>query len=1835
MLRLEDANTAWQLTIQFSVFILLLHYSRVMPTPDGHRYLPSTAVFLVEVLKLVFCLTVSLYEISLSVPQTTTATSLLRTLANAIFGGDSWKLAIPASLYTLANSLQYVGISNLDAATFHVTYQFKIFVTAVFSVMILRKSLSARQWVSLVLLMIGVGIVSWPQESTTSLASNHHARVYVPRSSNPLREHFKVAGHGSHLNKRSATYEGIEEDELALDSPGMDASAGLLAVLGVCITSGLAGVYFEKVMKESPKATSIWIRNVQLSVYSLFPAFFIGIIFLDGETVAKYGFFVGYNSVVVASILIQTIGAVLAAFAIFYADNIAKNFALSISMVLSSLASFVFFDNSLTSHFLLGASIVLVSTILYNTEEARLHSSPPPSIKIYSDEKSEQGDTLDMNDMSIQIPKTPLSQEETAMATSRPGSPNRKKPRNGKPGLMNSTRHTQATCQPPSSGASGRNPAPDSLLQALTRSTGPVLASHDDLDDFGEDKICCVEPDLPLTDLHLLEGISDVPPNHRSSDFSGAHISWPLHTPKMNTGSAGPASMSSEVKRCPVNIHNRHDRAPALHPLSSPTVPVLTSPTMRMLQHRQHIKFAKAESTNYLLEQSFAGDDLIHKVTSSDQFSSTPIIQGIQLIATTTLPDRLRSVFKFEWFNAVQSKCFASAFGTDDNLVVSSPTGSGKTVLMELAICRLIAASAGSDFKVVYQAPTKALCSERYRDWQSKFGHLNLHCTELTGDTDSKHLNNVQSANIIITTPEKWDSVTRKWKDHARLIQLVKLFLVDEVHILKENRGATLEAVVSRMKSIGAKIRFVALSATVPNSEDIATWLGRNSTLQHIPALREVFGESFRPVQLKKYVYGFEARGNDFAFESMLTQQISKAFTSAAGVAFHHGGLAQADRRAVEQAFLDGQISVICSTSTLAVGVNLPCYLVILKGTTTWTDNGVQEYADLEVMQMLGRAGRPQFGTSACAVILTRKGKVQKYEKMVSGEGILESCLHQNLIEHLNAEIGLGTVYDLSTAKAWLASTFLYVRMKKNPSHYRFKEGVDTDLEDDLLGQLEQLCGKDIALLKNAGLVNEQAQLISTEYGQTMARYYINFDTMKSFIALPPKAKMSEILSTLAQAREFREVRMMAGEKSFYKEINKAPEIKFPVKVDVALQAHKVSLLIQAELGNVLIPDNDNFRKHHQQHRIDKSIVFSHANRLTRCIIDCQIHLKDSVSTRNALELGRSLAAHVWDNTASQLRQLEGLGEVSVRKLASASINSVDTLLNTEPSRIELVLGKNPPFGRDLLKKLESFPNLRVCIKETGRDLKRGSGGTIKFVAEIGFLNDTPPLVYKKKDVHICLLVETSDGTLIDFRRFGAKNLREGQEVFLSAVLTRPTSSINCYVMCDEIAGTVKYAELRLMGIPNSIFPWQQRSLSGIANNAMEQTKERQNEEFDDGGIDDHDLLAIETKEHEIAGVKDIDEILREEVDNSSRSNGAQGPLEFAHRLSYEDENRGNTSSYRKPVQLPNGRWTCQHDCNQHHRDCKHKCCKEGVEKPKRRPKASEKRQMKITGLQHIKRESEPDRTRGSPLEQICDPKTKANPNIGGNSSIQVNEHINKKLKLSAQDQGDRPLREIDRIRSQPNSGHFHAIETSNGLQQGLDDLDDDLIFSDGLPDIFPIESAVKGTGPHDRNITNTVPEIKPPSCGQDDLPGILDSEVGFCGFEPSLRNAATSDAYGPSGAVFITGFSGSPVERLACSDVSVAPDDELFAPFQETTSPRTGRERSPLPESGGLSVAPPLENLDQTSRDMSDEEASYLRDQILEQTQSSVYEEEEKKKWEGIDQWLYDEFHAYVEIVE
>ena len=548
--------------------------------------------------------------------------------------------------------------------------------------------------------------------------------------------------------------------------------------------------------------------------------------------------------------------------------------------------------------------------------------------------------------------------------------------------------------------------------------------------------------------------------------------------------------------------------------------------------------------------------------------ASTPVVRGIPLVSLRALPEKHRSVFPFGLFNAVQSKCFEPVYRTNDNVVVAAPTGSGKTAILELAICKLANERGNENSKIVYQAPTKALCSERARDWQAKFNHMGLACAELTGDTSHAEMKRVGDASIIVTTPEKWDSITRKWEDHRRLLQLVKLFLIDEVHFLKDSRGATLEAVVSRMKTIGANVRFIALSATVPNSDDIAVWLGRSHNDQQLPAHRETFGEEFRPVKLQKFVYGCDCRGNDYVFDKSLEDRLPalvalhseqkpmlvfcftrKSCESTAvklaeyagvrqgsqapwplpkqkipvlhrelqelvgrGVAFHHAGLDPQDRHTIEENFLNGNLGVICCTSTLAVGVNLPCHTVVLKGTVGFSDEQITEYSDLEVMQMLGRAGRPQFDDSATAIILTRTANKQRYEKMVSGQEILESTLHLHLIEHLNSEVCLGTITDLSSAKKWLAGTFLSVRLRRNPKHYKLTGSISNPTEID--DRLAEICERDLKLLREANIVTKGDKFECTAYGKAMSKYMVEFSTMKTLMGIPRGAGMAQIVCT-------------------------------------------------------------------------------------------------------------------------------------------------------------------------------------------------------------------------------------------------------------------------------------------------------------------------------------------------------------------------------------------------------------------------------------------------------------------------------------------------------------------------------------------------------------------------------------------------------------------------------------------------------------------------------------------------------------------------------------------------
>ena len=195
-------------------------------------------------------------------------------------------------------------------------------------------------------------------------------------------------------------------------------------------------------------------------------------------------------------------------------------------------------------------------------------------------------------------------------------------------------------------------------------------------------------------------------------------------------------------------------------------------------------------------------------------------------------------------------------FHTDSNVLIGAPTGSGKTIMSEMAMLRVFKNTPKS--KIIYIAPLKALAKERIIDWKKRLenGPLGKKVLELTGDVtpDLKALTN---ADVLITTPEKWDGISRNWQ-HRSYVQHVALVIIDEIHLLGQERGPVIEVIVSRMRYIseqtGNNVRFVGLSTALANAKDVADWLGI-----HKLGLYN-FKPSVRPVPIKVYFEGFSEK---------------------------------------------------------------------------------------------------------------------------------------------------------------------------------------------------------------------------------------------------------------------------------------------------------------------------------------------------------------------------------------------------------------------------------------------------------------------------------------------------------------------------------------------------------------------------------------------------------------------------------------------------------------------------------------------------------------------------------------------------------------------------------------------------------------------------------------------------------------------------------------------------------------------------------------------------------------------------------------------------------------
>ncbi|XP_048433806.1 DExH-box ATP-dependent RNA helicase DExH17 isoform X2 [Pyrus x bretschneideri] len=774
------------------------------------------------------------------------------------------------------------------------------------------------------------------------------------------------------------------------------------------------------------------------------------------------------------------------------------------------------------------------------------------------------------------------------------------------------------------------------------------------------------------------------------------------------------------------------------------------------------------------------------------------------LKSMSDLPAPFRSSFNFRYFNSLQSECFPVCFHSDTNMVVSAPTGSGKTVIFELCILRLLSRFLSEDgrlgrtngtLKTIYIAPSKALVQEKVRDWNQKFGSWGITCLELTGDNESYNVRNIQEADIILTTPEKFDAVTRyRAKDGGMsFFSDIALLLIDEVHLLNDPRGAVLEAIVSRIKMLAqnpelkssslAHVRFLAVSATIPNIEDLAEWL--KVPVQGIKR----FGEEMRPVKLTTKVFGYTPAKNDFLFEKRLqnyifdvlmqysrgksalvfcstrkgAQEAAQRLTQTVmafghsnpfikskeqqerlreasfscgdkqmqsyipyGVGYHNGGLSMKDRNLIESLFLKGDIQILCTTNTLAHGINLPAHTVVIKSTQHFNkEKGLyMEYDRSTILQMCGRAGRPPFDDTGMVVIMTRKDTVHLYENLLNGCEMVESQLLSCLTEHLTAEIVQLTVSDIPRAIEWMKCSFLYVRMKKNPVHYSVRKVIS---KDRIEKHMQEVCLKKVNELSQHQMIRTDKDgflLKPLEPGRLMTKYYLKFDTMKHIMQTPVNCSLEDALHVICRAEEISWIQLRRSEKKLLNDINadKDGRLRFHVLGDKGKRQKR----IQTREEKTFVLANDCLTGDPLVHDLsltqDMNSICSNGCRIARCMKEFFIYQKNYKGALNSMLLAKSLYQKLWDDSPYLLKQLPGIGMVTAKALHSMGVRSFDTLAEADPRRIEIVTGRKYPFGNHLKESLHSLPP-KVEMKVEENECQRQ--GKLKLVVTLTRLSAT------------------------------------------------------------------------------------------------------------------------------------------------------------------------------------------------------------------------------------------------------------------------------------------------------------------------------------------------------------------------------------------------------------------------------------------------------------------------------------------------------------------------------
>lgn len=730
-----------------------------------------------------------------------------------------------------------------------------------------------------------------------------------------------------------------------------------------------------------------------------------------------------------------------------------------------------------------------------------------------------------------------------------------------------------------------------------------------------------------------------------------------------------------------------------------------------------------------------------------------------ELLPISMLPKWAQAAFptnETKTFNRIQSEVFHSAFKNDFNLLLCAPTGAGKTNVALLTILRTMSRYYHensnkfdtANFKVIYIAPLKALVQEQVREFQRRLYHYGIKVSELTGDVNLTR-QQIMETQILVSTPEKWDVITRKSTD-LPYIKLVKLIIIDEIHLLHDGRGPVLENIVARTlrnKQQEESVRIVGLSATLPNYEDIAKFLRvPNEGLFY-------FDSSFRPCPLAQQFCGIteeskfkkisamnqvcydkiieaaenshqviifvhsrkdtsrtakwlrdklveEDKINLFAKSDPSSKEILKRESENIvdnslkdllryGFAIHHAGLTKNDRTLSEDLFADGLIQVLVSTATLAWGVNLPAHTVIIKGTEIYSPEKGDwiHLSFLDVLQMLGRAGRPKYDTHGEGIIITNKSEIQYYLAIMNQQLPIESQLASRIIDSLNAEIVLGNIKTRFDAIDWIGYTYLYIRMLKSPDLYNVVS--DRDKENNSLSLFRgDLVHSALSVLAAGNLIvydENSGSIQSTNLGRIASHFYVTHTSISMYNDfLNGRTNQIDILRVFSMSEEFKYIPIRPEEKS---EISNILErVPIPIKETSDDGLAKINVLLQSYIARL---NMEGFALN-----ADMVYITQNAGRILRAMFEISLGKKLSQISKILLNLCKSVEKRMW-LTNSPLRQFPRCPVDVIKRTEASSLPWIEYLNLSSPNEVSQAI-RSEKYGKSTFDLIQRFPKLKM-----------------------------------------------------------------------------------------------------------------------------------------------------------------------------------------------------------------------------------------------------------------------------------------------------------------------------------------------------------------------------------------------------------------------------------------------------------------------------------------------------------------------------------------------------------